>query len=744
MIKLRPHQQEVVNYSHGRMGVSAVPGSGKTHTLSYLAAKLISNGSIRDDQEILIVTLVNSAVDNFSKRITEFIKEAGLLPGMGYRVRTLHGLAHDIVRERPDLVGLSNQFTILDERETAEILRNVAISWLKNHPEFKENYLAVTEGNPPRGEVWEELMISMANSTIRVAKDLQITPPMYRKMMEDLGETNPLLSMGLDLYSDYQRALNYRGAVDFDDLIRLALQILQLDPEYLKSLRYRWPYILEDEAQDSSRLQEQILGLLAGQGGNWVRVGDPNQAIFETFTTASPTYLREFIRKPGVIARSLPNSGRSTRSIIYLANQLVKWARESTELDVALNEALAPTLIEPTPPGDPQPNPPDRPDLIHINANKLSPDEELNQIVRSLAKWLPEHQEETAVVLVSTNHRGAKIGEALRAAGLPVVEMLRSSQSTRQGARLFFLILHSLNEPSNSQKLAAAYKNIRVWKDDSSDLKTRVQKTEKLIQKCGRLEDYLAPFPGKDWLAALQQSGVDLDVLQDLEEFRSMMQRWQKAVLLPIDQLILTLAQDLFTEPSELALAHKLALTLERAASSHPGWHLPDYCAELESIMNNLRKFTGLSDDDTGFDPDAHKGEVAVATIHKAKGLEWDRVHISSVNNYDFPSAQAFDNYISEKWFIRGNLNLEAELIAKLQALADGDLVGLNLEEGIATRAARIDYSSERLRLLYVGITRARKQLIITTNSGSNTKARPALALVALEDIWREKNAGSH
>ncbi|NTV37142.1 MAG: UvrD-helicase domain-containing protein, partial [Anaerolineaceae bacterium] len=51
MIKLRPHQQEVVNYSHGRMGVSAVPGSGKTHTLSYLAAKLISNGSIRDDQE---------------------------------------------------------------------------------------------------------------------------------------------------------------------------------------------------------------------------------------------------------------------------------------------------------------------------------------------------------------------------------------------------------------------------------------------------------------------------------------------------------------------------------------------------------------------------------------------------------------------------------------------------------------------------------------------------------------------
>ncbi|NIP85784.1 MAG: UvrD-helicase domain-containing protein, partial [Planctomycetales bacterium] len=58
-----------------------------------------------------------------------------------------------------------------------------------------------------------------------------------------------------------------------------------------------WPYILEDEAQDSSRLQEEILRKLAGKGGNWVRVGDPNQAIFETFTTADPKYLRDFMAK---------------------------------------------------------------------------------------------------------------------------------------------------------------------------------------------------------------------------------------------------------------------------------------------------------------------------------------------------------------------------------------------------------------------------------------------------------------
>ena len=99
----RPAQREILAYTGGKMGVSAVPGSGKTHTLSALAAQLILSGVIAEEQEVLIVTLVNSAVDNFSTRIKDFLSTP--LP-FGYRVRTLHGLAHDIVREKPAAVGL--------------------------------------------------------------------------------------------------------------------------------------------------------------------------------------------------------------------------------------------------------------------------------------------------------------------------------------------------------------------------------------------------------------------------------------------------------------------------------------------------------------------------------------------------------------------------------------------------------------------------------------------------------------
>ena len=124
MLRVRPKQQGVLDYRRGRMGVSAVPGSGKTFTLALLAAQIVASGVLGDEQEVLVVTLVNSAVANFSGRVAGFVEEKGLLPHLGYRVRTLHGLAHDIVRERPGLVNLSDGFAIVDERDANRILQD--------------------------------------------------------------------------------------------------------------------------------------------------------------------------------------------------------------------------------------------------------------------------------------------------------------------------------------------------------------------------------------------------------------------------------------------------------------------------------------------------------------------------------------------------------------------------------------------------------------------------------------------
>jgi len=230
-------------------------------------------------------------------------------------------------------------------------------------------------------------------------------------------------------------------------------------------------------------------------------------------------------------------------------------------------------------------------------------------------------------------------------------------------------------------------------------------------------------------------------VLHELSEFRITLNRWLNAVILPIDQLVLTLAHDVFTEPSDLALAHKLALVLQQVADDHRDWRLPELAAELAIIAKNERRFIGFSSDDSGFDPERHKGKVVVTTMHKAKGLEWDRVYLMSVNNYDFPSNQPNDVYISEKWFVRGNLNLEAEALAQLDAALDPNEYTW-YAEGAATLKARVDYVKERLRLFFVGITRAKRDLIVTWNSGRQGNATPSLAFGVLQAWWESTKGG--
>jgi DNA helicase-2/ATP-dependent DNA helicase PcrA len=739
----RPSQTDILRYHGGKLGISAVPGSGKTFTLSALAAQIIASGVMASDQDVLIVTLVNSAVDNFASRIGKMVETRGLIPNLGYRVRTLHGLAHDIVREKPSLVALEDRFQIVDEREAEFIRKEAANAWLSTFPNHLDDYLAGGLDHSKREWIRKQqlpdLVHGLALAFIRSCKNLALTPEALRAKLDSAPAPLMLADMGWWVYDKYQQALRYRGAVDFDDLIAFAYRILQLDPDYLARLQYRFPYILEDESQDSSEIQENILRLLAGHG-NWVRVGDPNQAIFETFTTANPKLLKEFIAREADHKKELPVSGRSQQNIIDLANYLIDWTNASHPAP-ACRDALSIPHIQPTAPEDPQPNPPAESEGLRFIGRKYTPEEEITAVVSSIKKWLPEHKDSTVAVLVPRNTRGFEVIEALKKNKIDYVDILASTNKTRVAAGAIANVLAYLADPSSASKLSRVHQVWRrQWRDDSSNeeiallRKSLLSETGVLLRKIGEVETFVAPTPDNDWLSTLGEDEPK-EVIQELQDFRVAVNRWLNAVTLPIDQLILTLAQELFTDAADLALAHKLALVLRQAADDHADWRLPELTAELGVIARNERRFIGFSSDDSGFDPNAHRGKVVVTTMHKAKGLEWDRVYMMSVNNYDFPSLQPFDRYISEKWFVRDNLNLEAEALAQLKAI-----LSINeydwYSEGAATQSARADYSRERLRLLYVGITRAKKDLLITWNSGRQGDAQPSLAMEALRGWW--------
>ena len=773
--QLRPAQEEILTYEGGRLGISAVPGSGKTFTLSRLAAKLVHKlaaSGLADDREVLVVTFTNAAAENFRSSIGRIVESRRLLPS-GFRVGTIHSLAHDIVRERPDLVGLGEDFDIIDERTSQDIKRQAVNNNLQTNPDLLGAYINPEDRRNPRNMDRQllDLAQEIAEAVIRRVKELRTDADTLEDLLQRQSGAWPLLSFGLQVCRDYQRGLSVRGGVDFDDLILFALQALQTDENLLARLQRRWPYVLEDEAQDSSALQEQMLSLLTAAHGNWVRVGDPNQAINTTFTSADPRFLREFVDSEIVRDLPLPDSGRSAMPIIALANRFIVWSREEHPV-LPPDEALSLPCILPTEEGDPQRNPEPGNPAVFFYDRPLAPADEVRILVKSLQRWLPKHPEKTVAVLVPDNHRGAEFSQALEAAALPFDDsLLRSTSTTRVAVDALVKSMRYISQPSNPSLLRTLW--TEVWwarrccphSPSDSDAETAPVGAEerspswlaaesntdqngqggdlpppalRFGKALGQLrlpERFVYPAAGDDWLKELGWID-DFDLFRPIvERFRRDLRRWCSAAVLPVDELVLSLGQDLFTEAPERALAHSAAILLANRVRERPELRLPELTKELEETAANKRRFLGFGEETRGFEPPP--GKVTIATMHTAKGLEWDRVHLASVSNYSFPSGGDDEYYRGEPRFIRDSLNLIEEALEQTRQLHMGTLD--EYVQGEATREARREYAAERLRLLYVGITRARQELVLTYNTGRYHETRPnepALAFTELAKAW--------
>ena len=265
-----------------------------------------------------------------------------------------------------------------------------------------------------------------------------------------------------------------------------------------------------------------------------------------------------------------------------------------------------------------------------------------------------------------------------------------------------------------------------------------------LLRRCVLSEEFVWPLAGGEEAgnAGLGSGEIPANAIPYFERFRDQLQQWQALVLLPIGELLTAIAQDLFEEPEKLAMTQLFAEALQARSQYNLGAErrsttLDEMENELGVIARDQRRnLRSIEIDKTGFDPEAHRGEVVVATMHAAKGLEWDRVYLLGVNDYEFPAGEPTDRFRAERWFVRDNLSLEAETLARLDAAIDGT----DYEEGGATLAARHDYARERLRLLYVGITRARRELLVTGNGGPKGSNRPALPYLALRDFLEKDN----
>ena len=703
MSEFRPRdaQEEVLKYTGGLSGISAVPGSGKTMTIAAVAARLIARG-VPEEGQVLVVTYQNAAVENVRARIASQLGSQDL-PRRGYDVRTLHSLAYDIIHDNPGLAGTTSDFNVLDERARDALLEGAVRIWNDRNRPLWESLLPEGRGAEYWRRRWPEIARGVARTVITTAKNQRLNAAMLWENIraDSTASGDLLLCMGAEIYRTYQQQAETIGGLDFDDLVRMTVDLLEHHPDVTARLHRRWPYVLEDEAQDSMPLQEELLGLLVGEDGNWMRVGDPNQAIMSTFTAADPKYLRRFLEQEEVWALTLPESGRSAPRIIDLANHLVTWACEEHPLAEIRRGAFRPQAIEPTGPDDPQQNPSDEESHIAFRVYE-GREEELRDVARRAGGFADTHPDQRLSVLVPTNNIGYRMAEHLRERDADFDEFLRSTASSRQVAETLGGILRYLADPLKPDHLEGAYRAIREVRSDELD-GDDPERVAVLLRSCYHPEALLFPQPGARAEEALPKvPGVRTDDIDAAKTLAQHLRRYLRATPLPIEQLVMAVAQDLFTD-TELATAQKIAAYLRGRAEQNLDWRLPDLARELDQVARG--RFIGLADEDYGFAP--RPGTVTLTTMHRAKGLEWDLVYLVGVDGTWFPHTLE-DDFMGEYDFLGGDPAEQAR----------SSLLSLAGEKGVrgrsATEVAHIEIISERLRLLYVGITRARRYLSIS------------------------------
>ncbi len=738
MITLRPAQQKIVAYENGRLSISAVPGSGKTFTLTYLAAKLIGNGRIdRHTQQILIVTYLNASVDTFKARIRQRLDEQGLPTDSGFDVRTLHSLAHEIVHIADGGIGSQESETaVLGDGGKRYALSNALIKWIDAYP---ADWQALLPDNSPKAEVeWRRIVEKTTASFISSAKNERIRPETIIGKVEKQGErADGLLWMMAGIYGRYQQILSQQGARDFDDLIWHATDLLEQRPHLAESLRQRWPYILEDEAQDSVPLQEALIQALIGDVGepNWVRVGDPNQAITSSFTAADPAFFNAFAARPDVRSLPLPNSGRSAPLIIGAANALVDWVCDHHPIEEVRQNTFHRQHILPVAADDSRPNPPDSEAGIHIQVYDRREENELPRIAHLARLYAEKFPDRTLAILVPINRTGHDLAEHLEKAETDYDNLLNGSGREREIAAALHAMLALLADPLGSKALPTAFAALHAL-DHPAAASEQPEKIILLLDSVRQAEKLLFPENNSGVMAALPAGRTTEADIACVQTFTHFLQTLFALRPLPINDLMLALGDALFTQGDEtneadLSLAYQIGSIMRRWRDTNPEWRLPELAAELKSVADGRRSLPIPSPTDAGYEP--APGRITLATQHKAKGLEWDAVFLVGIDGGWIPGS--LDTYFQGTYAHLGG-DPTAEVKAALHDLMGSDS---GHEGRTPTESAHINVISERLRLLYVGITRAKRFLHISRSKSTRQyrTERPSEPTSALGALYR-------
>lgn len=645
--RMNDMQQEAVFSVNGPLLVLAGAGSGKTTVIVNRIANMINfgnaffsdrsidnevdidflneyaNGEIDDFEtlrdivavnpvkpwNILAITFTNKAAAELRERLSAMLGDEA----MNIHAATFHSACVRILRREIECLGFSSDFTIYDSDDSQRMLKNIMAESDVSEKQFA-----------PRAVL----------SEISFAKDKMMTPEM---LLEDAG-SDYRKKIIAKLYAIYQARMKAANALDFDDIILFTVNIFEQFPEILAKYQNRYKYILVDEYQDTNHVQFRLVSLLSQAHGNLCVVGDDDQSIYK-FRGANIENILGFEHQfSGAKVIRLEQNYRSTQTILDAANSIIS-------NNVGRKEKSLWTRGE-------------KGDKIYWYKASDQDDE-----ARFIADTVQQNFKESGsysnnAVLYRLNAQSNAIERVFVRSGIPYRVYGGMRFYDRKEIKDITSYLSVINNPFdilrferiiNEPKRGIGDSTLGLIRDISRDLG---MSPLEVIRNCG---DY--PLLSKKQNTLINASNMFQELISLSEE-------------LPLDEFFDEVLDKTGYIKSLEALGDEGAArieNIEELRSTIAAYMNEAEEPSLSGFLEEIALYTEADRDDGSLD------KVTLMTVHSAKGLEFDNVFVTGLEEGIFPSSRSLDN--------------EADL-------------------------------EEERRLAYVAVTRAKKKLYFTSASG--------------------------
>ncbi len=604
---LNAGQRAAVTHGDGPALVVAGAGSGKTRVLSHRIAYLLARHGV-SPFGLLAITFTNKAAGEMRERIGSLVGPVA----QRMWISTFHSACARILRSHADVLGYAGTFSIYDQADARRLTRDVVRKLKLDPKRFSD-----------RG----------VHATISTMKNRLVTPSQAAELAETPNGSGPSARQIARIYSEYQKRLQQAGAMDFDDLIMLGVGLLEKHPDVAEQYQQRFEHILVDEYQDTNAAQVRLIGQLCGPVRNVFVVGDSDQSVY-AFRGADITNILNFSTTFGDSATYvLDQNYRSSQAILDAANSVIRnnFGRPPKNLWTDQSGGAKPIRYRGT-------NEEDEAHYVCSELRRLHSDDQID--------W------SDAAVFYRSNAQSRAIEVVLAASDVP------------------YQIIGTRFYDRKEIKDALAFLRVAVNPSDEVSLRRVVNVPARGVgeRTIAKLEN-LAELEGEPFAAVLDrvdEAGVRGAARAGLLQFRDVIERASAQVLNgPAAVLKAALDASGYFRQLEDEINAQPEASIEPLGRIENLEELIGDAEKSESCDEFLERVSLVSDVDAMRD----SSQVTLMTLHSAKGLEFDVVFLTGMEDGVFPHYRS----ITEP-----------------------------------------DELEEERRLAYVGITRARKQLYLT------------------------------